>query len=80
MTASSRWWSFIRPSDSSGSSNASPSFGPTAIATATAWLSRTIGLSEICSSTWYSATICRQSVSSARSAVPWQAAIAACTW
>ena len=57
-----------------------PPSGRPPYATATAWLSFTIGLSTSCSSTWYSATICRQSVSSARSAVSCTAAIAACTW
>ena len=50
------------------------------MATATAWLSATTGLSEIRSSSSYSATICGQSVASALGASSWTAAIAAWSW
>ena len=51
--------------------------GPRTMATATAWLSVTIGFGEIVASSSYSARIWRQSVSSARGASSWTAAIAA---
>ena len=50
------------------------------MATATAWFSATTGLSEIRSSSSYSATICGQSVASALGASSWMAAIAAWSW
>ena len=49
-------------------------------ATATARLSRTIGVSANRSSSSYHSTICTQSVSSKRAASAWSAAIAACAW
>ena len=54
--------------------------GPCTMATAMARLSVTIGLSDIRSSSPYSARICGQSVSSTRAASSWIAAIAACSW
>ena len=50
------------------------------MATATAWFSATTGLSEIPSSTSYSAAICAQSVASALGASSCTAAIAAWSW
>ena len=49
------------------------------MAAAIAWLSATIGLSDMRLSRPYSARICGQSVSSARAASSWTAAIAACS-
>src|SRR5215218_918068 len=79
-TASSRWWLATRSSPSSVSSSSSPASGPSTIATATAWLSVTIGFGDRRSSSRYSARICGQSVSSARSASACTAAIAAWSW
>ena len=50
------------------------------LATATAWFSATTGLSEVCRSSSYRATICGQSVASALGASSWTAAIAAWSW
>ena len=52
-------------------SRSSPACGPRTMATATAWFSATTGLSEIRSSSSYSATICGQSVASALGASSW---------
>ena len=59
---------------------ASPAAGPCTIAAATARLRVTTGLPVIRSSSPYRARICGQSVSSARAARSWTAAIAACSW
>ena len=63
-----------------GREEVKPARGPCTIATATAWLRVTMGLGVKRSSSVYSATICFQSVSSARAASAWTAAIAACSW
>ena len=61
-------------------SRSRPARGPSTIATATAWLSVTIGFGATRSSRRYSARICGQSVSSARAASACTAAIAAWSW
>lgn len=65
---------------STSSSNASPAAGPCTIATATIRFSVTIGPGAVDSRSSYSIRISRQSVSSARAAESWTAAIAACSW
>ena len=65
---------------SSPASRPSPACGPWTMATATAWFSATTGLSEIRSSSSYSAMICGQSVSAALGASSCSAAIAAWSW
>jgi len=61
-------------------SAARPAGAPSASPTATARLSRTIGVSANRSSSSYHSTIWTQSVSSKRRASAWSAAIAACAW
>ncbi len=54
--------------------------GPSTMATATAWFSVTTGPGAIASSIRYRASICAQSVSSARGASACTAAMAAWSW
>jgi hypothetical protein len=59
---------------------ASPAAGPSTMATATAWLRVTIGPGATARSMPYRASIWAQSVSAARGASAWTAAIAAWSW
>ena len=69
-----------RDVSSTSASAANPAGAPSASPTATARLSRTIGVSANRSSSSYHSTIWTQSVSSTRRASACNAAIAACVW
>jgi hypothetical protein len=74
-TLGSRWYLRSAATSSSPSVTASPAAGPSAIDTATARFSSTIGERVNATRSPYKEAMRTQSVSSARGALAWQAAI-----